>query len=126
MKSISSQSLPSILTLFPTNYGRITAAQTPPEDSARRIEDGIELVPIERQNSSTAKILSPGREEKEVVPGPKLDIEISAKPLPSLPGSKWSRMSIRNRIIALLCIQFCMISTIGLSLRSVKGRNVDG
>lgn len=92
---------------------------TPP----RQIEDGIELVPIERQVSSCAKFLVPGQEEKEVVLGTQPDVvKLSAKPLPSLPDSKWNRMPIKHRMLVILCIQIATVLTIGLSLLSIKSR----
>ncbi|KAG9193823.1 hypothetical protein G6011_03858 [Alternaria panax] len=127
-RSINSiQPLPSIYTTFPSNYDSSQSTDTPGINSGtyllRKIEDGIEAVPLERSNILSAPILSPDQEEKEVfVPSCK-EIDALEKPLPNLPKCIWHRTSLRQRILALLGIQFLMLLTIGLSLLAVKGRS---
>ncbi|KAF2464322.1 uncharacterized protein BDR25DRAFT_296958 [Lindgomyces ingoldianus] len=122
-RSISSQRLRSHRTSLSTSHGTHTPTEASCRISPSRVEDGIELVPIERQNSASAKQIAPGQEEKEVVPLSRLDLEISRKPLPSLPQSRWNRMSVKHRILTILCIQFCMVLTIGLSLRAPRSKS---
>lgn len=120
ISSFSGRQLPSLITFFPANQLQNVSEQDQTQNSPTRIEDGIELVPIERQDTSCGKILTPGQEEKEVTSGGKAGIELWTKPLPNLPTTKWSRMPVKRRIITILCIQFCMLLTIALSLMSVK------
>ncbi|ORY18136.1 hypothetical protein BCR34DRAFT_596377 [Clohesyomyces aquaticus] len=119
VRSITSLRLPSLRSSLSSNNERRECTRNTPAD----VEDGIELVPIERQNSPCAKQIAPCQEEKEVVPGSKLEFEISTKPLPSLPTSKWGRLSKRSRILTILAIQICIVLTIGLSLMSAKKRH---
>ena len=118
----ASHQLPSILTFFP----RSTSALSQRSDQPRGIEDGIEVVPVEREDDS-AKMLSPCQDEseKEVVFISKLDRELehNAKPLPMLPGSKWSRLRTKYRVIAIVIIQILMILIVGLSLMSIKKKH---
>jgi hypothetical protein len=88
-------------------------------------EDGIEAVPFERSNILSAPILSPDQEEKEVFVPSCEEFDAFEKPLPSLPRSLWQRMSRRQRILALLVLQFLMLLTIGLSLLAVKRRSAN-
>ncbi|KAF2184105.1 hypothetical protein K469DRAFT_689451 [Zopfia rhizophila CBS 207.26] len=120
VRSIQNLQLPSLQTTFSGNHGRGTTRNALAGNSAVPIEDGIELVPIERQNSTCNKQLTPGREGKEVVPNTKLPCNITVKPLPNLPGTRWSRMAVKYRIIILLCIQGCMVLATGLSLVAAK------
>lgn len=124
IKSI--QPLPSIYTAFPVNHG---TAQTSIDSAInsgtcliRHIEDGIEVVPFERCHDDSAPILSPSQDEKEVLFVSQLETENVEKLLPSLPGSVWQRMSIRQRILALLFTQFIMLMAIGLALMATKRR----
>jgi hypothetical protein len=91
----------------------------------KKIEDGIEAVPFERSNILSAPILSPDQEEKEVFVPSCEEVDAFEKPLPSLPRSLWQRMSQRQRILALLVLQFLMLLTIGLSLLAVKRRSAN-
>ncbi|KAF1943702.1 hypothetical protein EJ02DRAFT_484961 [Clathrospora elynae] len=127
-RSISSiQALPSIYTTFPTHYDNNQSSDTSGINSGtcfiRQIEDGIEVVPFERSNALSAPILSPAQDEKEVVVFSQKEMDAFEKPLPTLPRSIWSRMSLRQRILALLGIQFLMLMTIGLALMAAKGRS---
>ncbi|KAI8938494.1 hypothetical protein NX059_004384 [Plenodomus lindquistii] len=119
------QPLPSIYTAFPVNHD--IGAQTSIDSAInsgtcliRHIEDGIEVVPFERCNNATAPILSPDQDEKEVFFATQTEVETSEKPLPNLPGNAWQRMSIRQRILALLLTQFLMLMAIGLALLAAK------
>jgi hypothetical protein len=51
------------------------------------------------------------------------EVDALEKPLPSLPRCMWHRMSLRQRILVLLGLQFLMLLTIGLSLLAVKDRS---
>jgi hypothetical protein len=129
-RSISSiQPLPSIYTTFPANYGGSPSTDTSGINSGtcliKKIEDGIEAVPFERSNILSAPILSPDQEEKEVFVPSCEEFDAFEKPLPSLPRSLWQRMSRRQRILALLVLQFLMLLTIGLSLLAVKRRSAN-
>jgi hypothetical protein len=126
-RSILHQSLPSIQTLFRSSLSDGNTIHSPLLASPGRIVDGIEVVPLERQNSSTTKICTPGTEEKEVVAGWKenLELELAAKPLPSLPGSRWARISTKYRIIAILCLQFFILLTIGLGFMAAKRKGLN-
>lgn len=86
----------------------------------RQIEDGIEVLPFERSNTLSAPILSPDQGEKEVLFVLQRGIKESEKPLPRLPTSLWKRLSMRQRIVVLLCGQFLMMMTIGLALMGAK------
>ena len=126
-RSTLHQSLPSIQTLFRSSLNDSVTVHSPLLGPLGRVVDGIEVVPLERQNSSTTKICTPGVEEKEVVVGWKEHhkLELAEKPLPSLPGSRWSRLSIKNRVIAILCLQFLMLLTIGLSFMAAKKKKFE-
>jgi len=126
-KSTLHQSLPSIQTLFRSSPNENVTVHSSLLEYPARVVDGIEVVPLERQNSSTTKICTPGTEEKEVIAGweERLKLELAEKPLPSLPGSRWSRVSTKNRIIAILCLQFLMLLTIGLSFMAAKGKKLE-
>jgi hypothetical protein len=124
-RSISSiQALPSIYTTFPPNYDNNQSTDTSGINSGtcfiRKIEEGIEVVPFERCNTLSAPILSPDQEEKEVFVVSQEEMNIPEKPLPSLPRCIWNRMSLRQRILALLALQFLMSMTIGMSLMAAK------
>jgi len=69
-------------------------------------------------------MLSPDQEEKEVFVSHSGDIGASEKPLPSLPGFKWNRLSLRRRILTFLGLQFLLLATIGCSLLVVKRRSL--
>lgn len=88
----------------------------------RQIEDGIEVVPFERCHNLSAPILSPDQGEKEVLVISQQELRTLQKSLPPLPTSLWRRLSVRQRVLALLCIQFLMLMTIGLALLGAKRR----
>jgi hypothetical protein len=123
----SIQPLPSIYTTFPSNYGSSQSTDTSGINSGtcflKKVEDGIEAVPFERSNILSAPILSPDQGEKEVFVASCDEIDALEKPLPSLPKCMWHRMSLRQRILALLGLQFLMLITIALSLLAAKGRS---
>ncbi|KAI2481916.1 hypothetical protein Ptr902_06297 [Pyrenophora tritici-repentis] len=128
-RSISSiQPLPSIYTTFPTNYESSQSTLTSGINSGTclisRIEDGIEVVPLERSHVLSAPILSPDQEEKEVFVSTSAEIAVLEKPLPNLPACIWNRMSLRQRILAFLTLQFILLVTIGCSLLAVKRRSL--
>ncbi|CAE7014832.1 hypothetical protein P3342_004010 [Pyrenophora teres f. teres] len=128
-RSISSiQPLPSIYTTFPASYDSSQSTVTSGINSGTclisRIEDGIEVAPFERVHVLSAPILSPDQEEKEVFVSPSGEIGASEKPLPDLPGCIWNRMSLRQRILAFLTLQFILLVTIGCSLLAVKRRSL--
>ncbi|CAI6340850.1 unnamed protein product [Periconia digitata] len=121
--------LPSIYTSFPVrsepNNRTLSANDT--TASTATVETGIELVPIERSNTTYDKILSPVTDEKEVVVKTRFS-HIRAKPLPHLPRDRWlkspthtwNRLSVKYRILALLFVQVCLGLTIMGGLLSVK------
>ncbi|KAF1833610.1 hypothetical protein BDW02DRAFT_373769 [Decorospora gaudefroyi] len=127
-RSIGSiQPLPSIFTAFPPNHDSNQSTDTSGINSGtcfiRRIEDGIEVVPFERSNALSAPILSPDQGEKEVFVTVQEETNVGEKPLPTPPRCIWHRMSPRQRIFAVLALQFLMLMTIGLSLLAAKGRS---
>ncbi|CAO2652133.1 Nn.00g004160.m01.CDS01 [Neocucurbitaria sp. VM-36] len=111
--------LPSIYTAFPANYDNTDSSNSAGINSGtrllRQIEDGLEVVPFER-DARSAPILSPDSEEKEVFVMSQKEVVLSEKPLPKLPRSRWQRMSTRQRVLALLGVQFVILLTVGLSL----------
>jgi hypothetical protein len=114
--------LPSIYTAFPLHKEDNSTGEHSGKCLIRKIEDGIEVVPIERCNILSAPILSPDQAEKELFIPQKQDSSPSEKPLPRLPTSLWTRLSLKQRIIALLGIQLAMMLTIGLALLAAKHR----
>lgn len=124
IKSI--QPLPSIYTAFPISYDNTQSSIDSAINSGtcliRQIEDGIEVVPFERCNQTSAPILSPDQGEKEVLIISQTEKDVAEKPLPSLPRCVWQRMSLRQRILGLLGLQFILLTTIGLSLLAAKYR----
>lgn len=135
VQSIPSQPLPSILTTFPNerNQDGTSTEQSAGENSADSAGEGIELVPIERSNTTCGKMLSPGKEEKEVTNESRVELLLSTKPLPSIPKlgwggrskAEWDRLPVKKRVLVLVSIQVLMITTIGLSLMSIKGNSSD-
>ena len=122
LNSIPSVALPSIHTTFPAEYLKREISKTYTADtSATPYEDGIELVPIERQNGSYAKILSPGTEEKEVIPNS--GTALSTKPLPRIPQSRWSRLSSKQKTWLVVSSLAVVALTVGLSLLATKGES---
>jgi hypothetical protein len=117
VKSI--QPLPSIYTAFPVDDEGNTGEHSG-RCLIRRIEDGIEVVPIERSNTLSAPILSPDQAEKELFITRKEESNPSEKPLPRVPTSYWARLSLRQRVVALLGVQIAMVLTIGLSLMATR------
>jgi hypothetical protein len=114
--------LPSIYTAFPLSKEDNSTSEHSGKCLIRQIEDGIEVVPIERCNILSAPILSPDQAEKELFISRKRDTGPSEKPLPRLPTSLSARLSLKQRIIALLGIQLAMMLTIGLALLAAKHR----
>jgi hypothetical protein len=118
VKSI--QPLPSIYTVFPANDQDNITSENSGKCLIRHIEDGIEVVPLERSNILSAPILSPDRAEKELFIPQKHDSSPSEKPLPRLPTSFWSKTSLKQRIAALLGFHLVLMLTIGLALWAAK------
>lgn len=118
------QPLPSIYTAFPESREDTQTSLDSAVHSGtcliRHIEDGIEAVPFERCNNASAPILSPDQVEKEVFSASPTEIEILEKPLPSLPRCIWQRMSRRQRILALLFLQFILLMVVGLTLMAAR------
>jgi hypothetical protein len=120
VKSI--QPLPSIYTTFAVNNDDITSTGRSERCLVRDIEDGIEVVPIERCNILSAPIFSPDQTEKELFITSQRELSPADKPLPILPRSLWARLSLRQRVLAILGVQVAMLLTIGLALMAVKDR----
>lgn len=116
------QPLPSIYTAFPPTYDRSTASEHSGKCLIRRIEEGIEVVPIERCNILSAPILSPDQAEKEVLIISQKELGRGDKPLPILPRTLWGRLSVKQRIVAIVFVQAALLLTIGLALLAVKSR----
>ncbi|KAF2019823.1 hypothetical protein BU24DRAFT_459452 [Aaosphaeria arxii CBS 175.79] len=120
--------LPSLITLpssveqSPISEKSISEKSISEKSSLRKIiaekcvQDGIEVVPIERSKSCTTKILSPGQEEKEVVFFPESDVESAKEDTLIPPSSWWGRLSIKRRVILVLGIQACLLLILGLCL----------
>jgi hypothetical protein len=81
------------------------------------------VVPFERSNALSAPILSPDQEEKEVFMVSEKEMSVGEKPLPTLPKTMWHRMSVRQRILAILGLQFLILMTIGLALIAAKRKS---
>jgi hypothetical protein len=120
VKSI--QPLPSIYTAFPVNYDANSASEHSGKCLIRQIEDGIEVVPLERCNMLSAPILSPDAAEKELFITSQEEASPAEKPLPRLPKSPWARLSLKQRIIAIVGVQIAMILTIGLAMLAARHR----
>ncbi|KAF1951298.1 hypothetical protein CC80DRAFT_597456 [Byssothecium circinans] len=122
--------LPSIYTSFPVDSSPGSRNTPANETPSTEIEEGIELVPIERLNTTCGKILSPGTEDKEVIFS-KRSPNTSTKRLPALPKnrwrkapkSSWDRLSVKHRMLVLFAVQISILATITGCLLSVKGRN---
>ncbi|KAJ4383651.1 hypothetical protein N0V86_001706 [Didymella sp. IMI 355093] len=102
----SIQELPSIHTAFAVHYKAVrTHSASTASNSAVSpdIEDGLEVVPLERDSILSAPIVSAYLDEKEVFISSQ---EVSEKPLPEIPTSIWSRtwgrMSVKYRVLAVL------------------------
>jgi hypothetical protein len=122
------QAIPSIHTAFPARYNQ-NCATSPNESHKSTIEEGLEVVPIERSNSTCGKIVSPGTDDKELVSRSPLDLHIGEKPLPNLPHSRrssrlrtrWKRLPAKLRIVILVGIQVIMVLILFGGLMSIKG-----
>jgi hypothetical protein len=124
----SIQELPSIYTVFPANYKPLrTYSASTASESARSldIEDGLEVVPLERDSALSAPIVSAYLDEKEVfivTHG-----EVQEKPLPSVPRSMWDRtwgrMSVKYRVFAVLGLQAVVLLTVGISLLAANTKH---
>jgi hypothetical protein len=120
VKSI--QPLPSIYTAFPINNEDSSTSEHSGKCLIRHIEDGIEVVPLERSNILSAPILSPDEAEKELFISWEEKVSPSDKPLPRLPKSPWARLSLKQRIIVILGVQLALLLTVGLSLLAARNR----
>jgi hypothetical protein len=122
VKSI--QPLPSIYTTFAINNDNHNSGEHSGRCLIRHIEDGIEVVPFERSNILSAPILSPDQAEKELFITSQRELSPSDKPLPRLPKPLWARLSLKQRVLALLGIQLAMMLTIGFALIAAKHRSL--
>ncbi|KAH7066537.1 hypothetical protein FB567DRAFT_260630 [Paraphoma chrysanthemicola] len=120
LKSI--QPLPSIYTAFPASSENNTSSENSGRCLIRDIEDGIQVVPFERSNTLSAPILSPDQAEKEVFIMSQRELSPSDKPLPRLPRSLWAKLSLKQRMLAILGVQLAMLLTIGLAIMAAKRR----
>lgn len=116
----SIQELPSIYTAFPVHYKPVrTHSASTASNSARSpdVEDGLEVVPLERDRMLSAPIVRAYLDEKEVLIGTQ---RIAEKPLPKIPTWSWSRiwgrMSVKYRVLAVLGLQAFVLLTIGMAL----------
>jgi hypothetical protein len=116
----SIQELPSIHTAFAVHYKAVrTHSASTASNSAVSpdIEDGLEVVPLERDSILSAPIVSAYLDEKEVFISSQ---EVSEKPLPEIPKSIWSRtwgrMSVKYRVLAVLGVQALVLLTVGIAL----------
>lgn len=109
-KNTAIPTLPSILTFFPAGEDQRSSQQIARESADDRIGEGLEIVPIERSNTSCGKTVSPDTEEKEVLSTKLALRENSVKPLPPLPKTawlllakaKWYKQPVRRRVLFLL------------------------
>jgi len=122
----SIQELPSIHTAFAVHYQAVrTHSASTASNSAKSpdIEDGLEVVPLERDSILSAPIVSAYLDEKEVFISTQ---ELSEKPLPSLPTSLWSRtwgrMSVKYRVLTILGLQALILFTVGMALLSASSK----
>lgn len=122
----SIQELPSIRTAFPVHYKPVrTHSASTASNSARSpdVEDGLEVVPLERDSMLSAPIASAYQDEKEVYISAH---QVGEKPLPSIPTSIWSRtwgrMSVKWRVFAVLGLQAVVLLTVGLALLAASSR----
>ncbi|KAF1919464.1 hypothetical protein BDU57DRAFT_443604 [Ampelomyces quisqualis] len=116
----SIQPLPSIYTAFPINNEDSSTSEHSGKCLLRQIEDGIEVVPLERSNILSAPILSPDEAEKELFITSEEEVSLSDKPLPRLPKSPWERLSLNQRIFAIIGVQLALLLVVGLSLLAVR------
>jgi hypothetical protein len=147
-KRLPTPAVPSILTLFPVDQGTVLEKSPVTQRTDSCVGYGLEVVPIERCNTSCGKTVSPDTPEKEVIYGTLKNWNRQSKPLPPLPNAswkalikrKWYRLPAKKRIAVLLCVngqtqtpehthadftaqvQLVLLMTVGLSLLSVKPR----
>ncbi|KAF2438430.1 hypothetical protein P171DRAFT_477322 [Karstenula rhodostoma CBS 690.94] len=129
-KQVPTPAIPSILTLFPSNQDTVLEKAPVTQQADSCIGHGLEVVPIERCNTSCGKTVSPDTPEKEVLYATLTDWNKRTKPLPPLPNAawkvllkrKWYRLPVKQRIAVLLCVQLSLLLTICLSLLSIKPR----
>jgi hypothetical protein len=121
------QALPSIHTAFPVIYDQISSTSTN-ESPQSTIEEGLEVVPLERSTSTCAKIVSPGTEEKETVSKTLLQLHIATKPLPRLPNrrksrtrERWDQLPVKQRILVLVGTQLALILALFGGLMCIRG-----
>lgn len=129
LESGLSQQTPN-LRLFPTISIPNRSIRTPPQqipEKAQIIEDGIEVVAVEHRRSDSGKQLAMGDEGKEIAPSVEASTK-DIKPLPSIPKLKrtgsWEKVSVRNRILILICIQTCLLLSTCLGVATVSRRRV--
>ena len=120
LESIASTQFNSLVT-FPSSIGRPRESRGLDLRGGEGVHDGIELVQIERQNSGTIKILSPGREEKEVLSGQPNIALTTTKALPKLPPSRRRRFSFNTCVIIILVLLFVLcLSLIAITKRGTR------
>jgi hypothetical protein len=125
----SIQELPSIHTAFAIHYQAVrTHSASTASNSARSpdIEDGLEVVPLERDSILSAPIVSAYLDEKEVFISTQ---ELSEKPLPNPPtslwGRTWGRMSVKYRVLAVLGLQALVLFTVGMVLLATSPKHTE-
>jgi hypothetical protein len=120
------QPLPSIYTTFPVNPDSTgSSGEHSGSYLLGKIEDGIQLVPLERSEVLSAPILSPVQDEKEVCNSSQQMKTLSHKPLPQVPTSQWARLSKKQRIFVAFFVLSATLLTIGLSLLALRNHYRD-
>ncbi|KAF2004011.1 hypothetical protein P154DRAFT_427467 [Amniculicola lignicola CBS 123094] len=114
-RNIATQ-LPSVYSTFSTNRSLSIKIPSP------KIHDEKELVPVERSASPSAKQILLGQEGLEVLVQIIPAADVATKPLPRLPNSKWGQMSVKQRMLAILCLQLLIVLVVGCSLLSAKSK----
>jgi hypothetical protein len=125
----SIQELPSIHTAFAIHYQAVrthSASTASNSASSPNIEDGLEVVPLERDSILSAPIVSASLDEKEVFISTQ---ELSEKPLPNPPtslwGRTWGRMSVKYRVLAVLGLQALVLFTVGMVLLATSPKHTE-
>ena len=82
------------------------------------------MVPLEHDSVVSAPIISVDQDEKEVF---LVTQEALEKPLPNVPasiwGQTWGRMSMKNRVLAILALQAMILLTIGVALLAASSKS---
>ncbi|KAK7192073.1 glucan 4-alpha-glucosidase [Paraphaeosphaeria sporulosa] len=88
-KTTPTPAVPSILTLFPVLDDTVLEKAPVTHRADNCVGYGLEVVPIERCNTSCGKTVSPDTPEKEVLYATLTDWNRRSKPLPPLPNAAW-------------------------------------